>query len=52
MERMHWGALLYGTALWQVADSSEQNGRFKMLLNEKKRELFHSRHMRFSPEVE
>ena len=33
----------YGTALWQVADSTQQNGRFKMLLNKKKRELFRSR---------
>ena len=30
----------YGTALWQVADSSQQNGKYKMLLNEKKKELF------------
>ena len=27
----------YGTAVWQVADSSEQNGLFKMLLGEKKK---------------
>ena len=30
----------YGTALWQVADSSQQNGKYKMLLNEKIKELF------------
>ena len=29
----------YGTALWQVADSSDHNDKFKMLLNEKKQEL-------------
>ena len=33
----------YGTAVWQVADSSEQNGLFKMLLGEKKKELFRDR---------
>ena len=33
----------YGTALWQVGDSSEQNGKFKMLLNEAKKELFGKR---------
>ena len=33
----------YGTALWQVGDSSEQNGTFKMLLNEAKSELFRNR---------
>ena len=33
----------YGTALWQVADSTQQNGQFKMLLNKKKRELFRQR---------
>ena len=33
----------YGTALWQVADSSQQNGKFKMLLNKNKRELFNKR---------
>ena len=27
----------YGTALWQVGDSSQQNGKFKMLLSEKKK---------------
>ena len=30
----------YGTALLQVADSSQQNGKFKMLLSLSKRELF------------
>ena len=33
----------YGTALWQVADSSEQHGRFKMNLNKAKRELYNNR---------
>ena len=33
----------YGTALWQVADSTEQNGIFKMLLTEFKKELFGKR---------
>ena len=30
----------YGTALWQVADSPQQNGKFKILLKKAKRELF------------
>ena len=33
----------YGTALWQVADSSEQNGLFKMELSRKKKELYDNR---------
>ena len=33
----------YGTAVWQVADSSQQNGKFKMLLNENKKKLFNER---------
>ena len=33
----------YGTALWQVADSSQQHGLFKMLLNKAKRNLFRRR---------
>ena len=33
----------YGTALWQVADSSQQNGKYKMLMNEIKKELFRQR---------
>ena len=33
----------YGTALWQVADSSQQNGTYKMLMNEIKKELFRQR---------
>ena len=33
----------YGTALWQVADSSQQNGMFKMSLTEKKKDLFDNR---------
>jgi hypothetical protein len=31
--------VLYGTAYWQVGDSSEQNGCFKMALMRYKREL-------------
>ena len=30
----------YSTALWQVADSAEQNGKFKMKLTEEKKKLF------------
>ena len=33
----------YGTAFWQVGDSSEQNGTFKMLLADEKRRLFDER---------
>ena len=33
----------YGTALWQVADSSQQNGKFKMELVKAKRELYEER---------
>ena len=33
----------YGTALWQVGDSCQQNGKFKILLTKKKRELFEQR---------
>ena len=33
----------YGTALWQVGDSSEQNRKFKMLLNHRKGVLFQQR---------
>ena len=33
----------YGTALWQVGDSSEQNGSFKMSLAVEKKELFNHR---------
>ena len=31
------------TTLWQVADSSQQNGKFKVLLNKAKKELFRRR---------
>ena len=33
----------YGTALWQVADSSEQNGTYKMRLSAEKKKLFEKR---------
>ena len=33
----------YGTALWQVADSSEQNGVFKMELAKAKKNLYDNR---------
>ena len=42
-EKHRWNVTLgvpYGTAFWQVGDSSEQNGTFKMLLGKAKKELF------------
>ena len=33
----------YGTSLWQVGDSSEQNGTFKMSMANEKKKLFKSR---------
>ena len=45
-ERHKWNVCLgvpYGTALWQVADSSQQHGQFKMLLNKAKRRMFEHR---------
>ena len=33
----------YGTAYWQVGDSSEQNGTFKMSLSAEKKQLFECR---------
>ena len=45
-EDHRWNVTLgvpYGTALWQVGDSSEQNGKFKMLLTEAKKEIFDER---------
>ena len=33
----------YGTAIWQVGDSSEQNGTFKMKMTDAKKELFNNR---------
>ena len=41
----------YGTALWQVGDSSQQNGKFKILLTKKKRELFEKRLKSFCQHV-
>ena len=37
----------YGTSLWQVGDSSQQNGKFKVLITKKKRELFDERMKKF-----
>lgn len=45
-ENHHWGVCIgvpYGTALWQVADSSEQNGVFKMELTKRKKEIYDNR---------
>ena len=42
-EETHWNVCIgvsYGTSLWQVGDSNQQNGRFKMLLTEKKKEIY------------
>ena len=33
----------YGTSLWQVGDSNQQNGKFKILVSKKKREIFERR---------
>lgn len=30
----------YGVSLWQVGDSCQQNGYFKILVSKKKREIF------------
>ena len=40
----------YGTALWQVGDSSQQNGKFKVLLT-KKKEMFEARMRSFCQHV-
>ena len=37
----------YGTSLWQVGDSCQQNGKFKILLAKKKREIFEERMKKF-----
>ena len=42
----------YGTALWQVGDSSQQNGRYKMRTSEKKKMIMHSRVSQFISELE
>ena len=45
-EETKWSVCIgvpYGTAFWQVADSSEQNGTFKMRLTEEKNILFQNR---------
>ena len=45
-----WNACIgvpYGTSLWQVGDSSQQNGKFKVLMTKKKREIFDERLKRF-----
>ena len=41
----------YGTSLWQVGDSSQQNGHFKILLSKKKREIFEERMKTFCPHL-
>ena len=41
----------YGTAFWQVADTSYQNGKFKMTLNEEKATLFHQRKNTFQQNI-
>ena len=45
-EHHKWNACIgvpYGTALWQVADSEEQNGKFKQLLANAKKEIYRQR---------
>ena len=53
-EKTKWNTCIgvpYGTALWQVGDSSQQNGKFKILLTKKKRELFEKRLKSFCQHV-
>ena len=53
-EQTKWNACIgvpYGTALWQVGDSLQQNGKFKILLTKKKRELFEKRLKTFQQHV-
>ena len=42
----------YGTALWQVGDSYQQNGRFKIILNTLKKKLMEYRMDNFTSEME
>ena len=42
----------YGTALWQVGDSSQQNGRYKMTTSEKKKLIMQGRIRQFISELE
>ena len=45
-ENTKWAVCIgvpYGTAFWQVGDSSEQNGMYKMRLTEEKRRPFQTR---------
>ena len=42
----------YGTALWQVGDSYQQNGRFKISLNKQKKDLIEYRIDNFTSELE
>ena len=45
-EHTKWNVCIgvpYGTALWQLGDSSEQNGTFKMSLSVEKKRLFNAR---------
>ena len=42
----------YGTSLWQVGDSYQQNGRFKISLTDSKKRIMEKRLMTFCPEME
>ena len=42
----------YGTAIWQVGDSYQQNGRFKIILNTLKKKLMEYRLDNFTSELE
>ena len=49
----HWVVCLgvpYGTALWQVGDSKEQNGSFNMALTKAKQQLLQFREKKCLPE--
>ena len=41
----------YRTSLWHVGDSVQQNGRFKMLVTKKKREIFEQGMKTFCPHL-
>ena len=42
----------YGTSMWQVGDSYQQNGRFKISLTKQKKELIESRIDNFTSDIE
>lgn len=42
----------YGTSLWQVGDSPQQNGRYKSGLTRKKRKILTNRILRFIADLE